>query len=387
MMLWSTLAIVGSLTFAGARSNVKWLVIYLLLTIVTGFIDGFVKPYGIETPPTVTTVFFVINIVITSSIVFGLTIFLLERREQANHDLEELLEKVEQKVEERTKELQIKNTQLENLSSKLAKYLSPQVYDLIFSGTKEVKIETYRKKLTVFFSDIVGFTELTDQMESEPLATLLNNYLNEMSEIALRHGGTIDKFIGDAVMVFFGDPDTKGEKEDAIACTLMAFEMRERMKYLSKYWGEQGISKPLQIRIGINSGFCTVGNFGSENRLDYTIVGGQVNLASRLETNAKPGQILISHETYALVKDKVICEEKEDIQVKGISSAIQTYQVLDLRRKETTEKFVIKDEHDGYSLSININRANKDLVVDSLRGALQEMDSHIQDKNTTNKSI
>jgi class 3 adenylate cyclase len=95
------------------------------------------------------------------------------------------------------------------IAVKLAKYLSPQVYDSIFSGEKDVKIESYRKKLTVFFSDIKDFTKTTDSMESEALTGLLNEYLNEMSKIALEYGGTIDKYIGDAIMIFFGDPESR----------------------------------------------------------------------------------------------------------------------------------------------------------------------------------
>ena len=114
---------------------------------------------------------------------------------------------------------------IEVLASKLSKYLSPQVYESIFSGKKNAIIEASRKKLTVFFSDIKGFTEITDRLEPEVLSSLLNNYLNEMSKIALKYGGTIDKFVGDAILIFFGDPETKGEKEDALACVSMAIEM------------------------------------------------------------------------------------------------------------------------------------------------------------------
>ena len=97
-------------------------------------------------------------------------------------------------------------------------------------GKKNVKIEAYRKKLTVFFSDIKGFTEITDRLEPEVLSSLLNSYLNEMSQIALKHGGTIDKFVGDAILIFFGDPETRGVKEDAKACALMALEIVEDRK-------------------------------------------------------------------------------------------------------------------------------------------------------------
>ena len=167
-----------------------------------------------------------------------------------------------------------------------------------------------RKKLTVFFSDIAGFTETADRMESEDLTRLLNHYLTEMSEIALSYGATIDKYVGDAIVIFFGDPETRGVKEDALACVEMAIAMRKRMRELQDVWRASGIEKPLQCRIGINTGYCTVGNFGSEDRMDYTIIGGGVNLASRLEAAATPGEILISYETYANVRHRIHCEER-----------------------------------------------------------------------------
>lgn len=263
---------------------------------------------------------------------------------------------------------------IEQLAGKLSKYLSPQVYQSIFSGQKNVKIEAYRKNLTVFFSDIKGFTELTDSLEPEVLSSLLNNYLNEMSKIALKYGGTIDKFVGDAIMIFFGDPETKGQKEDAKACVMMAIEMRERMKYLQKMWEDQGISKPLRIRIGVNTGYCNVGNFGSEDRLDYTIIGGEVNLASRLESNAEAGQILISHETYALVKNQIVCEKKEEIKVKGIAHKVQTYQVIDTQEDLVKSKKLLKEEFDGFNLSIDLKRTKKEQVVATLKKALDEIE-------------
>ena len=263
---------------------------------------------------------------------------------------------------------------IEQLAGKLSKYLSPQVYQSIFSGEKNVKIEAYRKNLTVFFSDIKGFTEITDSLEPEVLSSLLNNYLNEMSKIALKYGGTIDKFVGDAIMVFFGDPETKGQKEDAKACVLMAIEMRERMKYLQKMWEDQGISKPLRIRIGVNTGYCNVGNFGSEDRLDYTIIGGEVNLASRLESNADAGQILISHETYALVKNQIICEKKEEIKVKGIAHKVQTYQVVNTKEELVKSKNFLNEEFEGFNLSIDLERIKKEKVVATLKKALNEIE-------------
>ena len=267
---------------------------------------------------------------------------------------------------------------IEKLAVKLSKYLSPQVYDSIFSGKQNVKIEAYRKKLTVFFSDIKGFTELTDRLEPEVLSALLNSYLNEMSNIALKYGGTIDKFVGDAILIFFGDPESKGDREDANACVLMALEMRERMKYLRKLWEDQGISKPLNIRIGINTGYCNVGNFGSEDRLDYTIIGGEVNLASRLETKADSGQILISHETYALIKKQIVCEKKEEINVKGIAHKIQTYQVIETEKDKKNKKNLFREEYDGFSLAFDLSRSEKKKVVSSLKRALMDIEKNIK---------
>ncbi|TIH19372.1 hypothetical protein D0S45_03440 [Marinifilum sp. JC120] len=217
---------------------------------------------------------------------------------------------------------------LAELSDKLGRYLSPQVYESIFEGTQDTLIGAKRKKLTIFFSDIVGFTSTTERMEPEDMTALLNNYLDRMSSIALKHGGTIDKYIGDAVLIFFGDPVSQGQKEDAVACVNMAIDMRDALKEMQQEWFELGISTPFKVRMGVNSGFCTVGNFGSKQLMDYTIIGGQVNVAARLEQNAPPDQILISHETWALVKDDFRCLGRAPISVKGIQHSIRTYQVV-----------------------------------------------------------
>ncbi|MAG85594.1 hypothetical protein CMK10_15710 [Candidatus Poribacteria bacterium] len=235
---------------------------------------------------------------------------------------------------------------------KLSKYFSPQVYESIFSGDLEVKIETRRKRLTVFFSDIKGFSELTERLEPEILTELVTSYLTEMTNIAIDHGGTVDKYIGDAIMVFFGDPKSLGHKEDAIACVQMAIAMVKALRSVRLSWENMGISQPLDIRIGVHTDTCTVGNFGSHDRLDYTTIGNGVNLASRLETNAEPNQILISEDTYLLVREKIKCRKLNKIRVKNIAHPIQTYEVvahlnLDLLEEE------IKEESDGFSVYID----------------------------------
>lgn len=231
----------------------------------------------------------------------------------------------------RETELTEKTVMLENLSSQLAKYLSPQIYASIFEGTNEVKLAANRKKLTVFFSDIEGFTETAERMESEELTGLLNNYLTEMSKIAIEHGATIDKYVGDAIVIFFGDPESRGIREDALACARMAIAMSERMTELQDQWKKAGILEPLRCRIGIHTDYCTVGNFGSESRMDYTIIGRGVNTASRLESAAEPGQILVSYATHAHICDEIPCAPRGKIEVKGIPYPIEVFEIATSR--------------------------------------------------------
>ncbi|HHX35926.1 MAG TPA: adenylate cyclase [Gammaproteobacteria bacterium] len=265
------------------------------------------------------------------------------------------------------------------LAQSLAKYLSPQVWQTIFSGKRTVKLETQRKKLTVFFSDIKGFTELSEELEAEALTDVLNNYLNEMSKIALKYGGTIDKFIGDSVMVFFGDPNTQGAKKDAIAAVSMAIAMRKHMKVLRQQWRAQGIDKPLEIRMGINTGYCTVGNFGADTRMDYTIIGREVNLASRLESASESGEILMSNETYSLTKDVVMARDKGQITVRGFSRPVQIFQVVDFRRDLGASSSYVEHELPGFSMYLdtnNIQNYDKERVI----GALKEAAERLRDK-------
>jgi class 3 adenylate cyclase/HAMP domain-containing protein len=279
--------------------------------------------------------------------------------------LEERIEKRTAQLQNALKDIQAQKNILENLSSKLAKYLSPQVFESIFTGKQDVKLNSKRKYLTVFFSDIKGFTELTDTIETETLTQILNEYLDVMSQIAIKHGGTIDKYIGDCIMVFFGDPNSNGKIVDAINCLSMAIEMKSSMTALRMRWHRDGLSNPFSVRMGINSGYCTVGNFGSKNRMDYTIVGGVVNLASRLESNANPNEILISSETYSLVKDNIECVKKDEITVKGISHKVQTYEVISDKHKST-----IIEEKKGFNLIIDLNEIDKDKVIEYLENKI-----------------
>ena len=202
-----------------------------------------------------------------------------EKLFKTTRKLVRLSDRSEAELNKVSKDLDGKNMMLEGLSAKLSKYLSPQIYEAIFSGVADADVRTARKKLTVFFSDIKDFTATTEEMEPEDMTFLLNDYLTKMTEIALEHGGTIDKYIGDAIMVFFGDPESRGIKKDAQAAVSMAMAMQRRMVDLRAKWADMGFRLPFHIRCGVNTGYCNVGNFGSDQRIDYTIIGGQVNLA------------------------------------------------------------------------------------------------------------
>ena len=236
-----------------------------------------------------------------------------------------------------------KKEETERLSVNLAKYLPPQVHEAIFSGEFDTGITTKRRKLTIFFSDISNFTSTSEGLQPEDLTRYLNEYFSEMTDIALDHGATIDKYIGDAMMVFFGDPDSKGEQEDARACVKMALKMRDRISDLQDKWQKQGFADPFVIRMGMNTGYCNVGNFGSDQRLTYTIIGSEVNVAQRLEASAQPGGILMSYETYAHAQDLIEVEQLNSISMKGVKREIKVFSVLNKIRqrnniKETAHK-------------------------------------------------
>ncbi|NCX28949.1 MAG: adenylate/guanylate cyclase domain-containing protein [Rhodobacterales bacterium] len=237
--------------------------------------------------------------------------------------------------------LKDKNAKLEKISNRLAKYLSPQIYKNIFESDSEHTNEYKRKKLTVFFSDIKGFTDLSDSLDPDLLAELVNDYLSAMTDIALKHGGTIDKFIGDAILVFFGDPESDGLKKDASKCLSMAIAMQNKVAELDKSWREDhGIAEGLKVRIGISTGYCTVGNFGSVQRVDYTVLGSTVNLASRLESICQPQKILVAPETKVLLEKDFKFRAQESVSLKGFNQPVVPYEYINL--KETTSPEILK---------------------------------------------
>ena len=285
-------------------------------------------------------------------------------------------------MHQRFYKLSLSQKQLENEQKwhkirayKLSRYLPPTVWKAINQG-KDETLQAERKKVSIFFSDIKDFSQLAEEIEAEALNELLNHYLTEMSKIVTQHGGTIDKFMGDAIMVLFGDSNSQGVKADCVRCVSMAIAMKKKMRSLQLEWFNQGIKKPLQIRMGINTGYCTVGTFGTSSHLDYTVLGTQVNLASRLESAAEPDEILISHETWSLCKDLVMCRDKGEIQVKGFALPVKVYQVADFRKDLGKNQSYFEDRAEGFSMYLDLDKVrnyDKEKVIESLEKAAERL--------------
>lgn len=235
---------------------------------------------------------------------------------KAKEDLESLNRDLSQKVQDQVEELGRYN--------ELRRYLSPKITERILTDGSDLSAISHRKLMTVLFSDIRGFSGLTDSLEPEEISLLLNNYLAEMTGLIHRHEGTLDKIIGDGMMVFFGDPVSI--QDHAQRAVLLAIDMQRKIGHLKDEWSSYG--HDLNIGIGINTGYMTVGNVGSEFHRDYTVIGNQVNVAARLESMAQPGDILVSQRTYSKSKDIADFERTGTFTLKGIHSPVAVYRVL-----------------------------------------------------------
>ncbi len=212
--------------------------------------------------------------------------------------------------------------------NKLTRFVPPQIWEPIVKSDSPVRVSNKRAKITIMFSDIVGFTELSDSLSSDNLADILNTYMHCMTSIADKHGAVLDKFIGDGMVCFFGEPNSRGSRQDALNCVAMAIDMRREMRTLRQKWRLMGF-EGLYIRVGITTGYCHVGNFGSNSRLSYTIIGKEANLASRLESCAGKDQILVSESTYDYICHNYECEHVAAFCLKGIDEKVDAWQVLD----------------------------------------------------------
>ena len=205
------------------------------------------------------------------------------------------------------------------------KYVAPQIVNKILAeGEESLKLGGDRKYIFVLFVDIRGFTPLSEKATPEEVVGILNEYLDLCAKAIFHNGGTLDKFIGDAAMAFYNAPLDLADH--ALCAVKSAWEMKQGAQLLVKGL-EEKYGRAVQFGIGINSGYAVVGNIGSSERMDYTAIGDTVNTAARLESNAKGGQILISEETYNLVKDKILSTALGGLKVKGKEEEIQIYQV------------------------------------------------------------
>ena len=215
-------------------------------------------------------------------------------------------------------------------TGELKRFLPHQVAEGLLAGRLTSDGGFERRKLTVLFADMVGFTDLSDTLAPEELSDVLNEYLHEMAAVAVQHGGTLDNFIGDGIMVLFGAPTRVDESAQALAAVRAAFDMRKRVEALSAATRARGIPADLKVRVGVNTGHCTVGVFGSDVLRAYKAVGFEVNVAARLQSDAEPGIPLVGFRTYALVKERVRAEQREPLSIKGAARPVEAWNILEL---------------------------------------------------------
>ena len=247
----------------------------------------------------------------------------LEREHEAVRIQARQLEEVNRSLEQRVHGQLVELEQTRRLSS----YLAPQVVKAITSGQTPFAMATARKQLTMVFVDLRGFTAFSDVAEPEEVIGFLNAYLSKLTDLVFKYEGTLDKFLGDGMLVFFNDPVP--QPDHAKRAVQMALDMRQRAREMRKDW--HIADSPLDVGIGISTGYVTVGTIGSEHRMEYTVIGQQVNLAARLVTVAEPGQIIISQRTADIVRDHVELSEIGPLTVKGFQQPVVAYSVLSIK--------------------------------------------------------
>jgi adenylate cyclase len=213
-------------------------------------------------------------------------------------------------------------------SEALQRYLSPQMLDTIIRENKEIDLATKRKELTILFADIEGFSTISETVDVEYLEKFLNEFFEAMTRSVFDHRGTVNKFLGDGLLAFFGDPVEL--ENHALAAIKAGNQMHKEMRRLNSVWNTTGIpefDKSVRLRIGIHTGLVVVGNIGSRQRMEYTVLGSAVNIASRLQGSAAPDCMLISARTYALARDKLTCSAARKIRVKGMERDVTVYEV------------------------------------------------------------
>jgi class 3 adenylate cyclase len=215
-------------------------------------------------------------------------------------------------------------------TGELKRFLPHQVAEGLLAGQLSPTDGFERRKLTLLFADMVGFTDLSDTLDPEELADVLNEYLREMTAVAIAHGGNLDNYIGDGLMVLFGAPARAEEPVQAWSAVRAAFAMIARADELTASVRDRGIPADLRVRVGVNTGHCTVGMFGSDLMRAYKAVGFAVNVAARLQSEAEPGTLLVGFRTYALVKDRVQARPREPLNLKGAARPVEAWEILSL---------------------------------------------------------
>jgi adenylate cyclase len=215
-------------------------------------------------------------------------------------------------------------------TGELKRFLPHQIAQALLAGDLSPSEGFERRKLTMLFADMVGFTDLSDTLEPEELSEVLNEYLREMTAVAVAHRGTLDNYIGDGLMVIFGAPIWDEESVQAWAAVRAAFDMKARADELTEAMRGRGIPADLRVRVGVNTGHCTVGVFGSDVLRAYKAVGFAVNVAARLQTEAEPGTVLVGFRTYALVKDRVRAQQRDPLTLKGAARPVEAWEILGL---------------------------------------------------------
>jgi adenylate cyclase len=216
----------------------------------------------------------------------------------------------------------------DKLRTTMGKYMTAAVMEHLMNGKVALGGETLT--VTILFTDIRSFTTISEKMDAQALVGLLNEYFTEMVGIVMQEDGVVDKYIGDAIMAVFGAPVPK--PYDAIHAVRAAVRMRQALKHLNERLAERGIPE-LKTGIGIHTGEVVAGNIGSEKRMEYTVIGDAVNLASRLESSTKDlgVNVLISEDTYKLLKDEIQTRPVKEITVKGRAQPVMTYEVLGIK--------------------------------------------------------
>jgi class 3 adenylate cyclase len=218
--------------------------------------------------------------------------------------------------------------QLSDAVGLISTYVPAEVASGILAGTEQQADGYKRQKVTAFFSDIVGFTDLSEELEPEDLATVLNEYFTEMTEIAHRHRGTVDELQGDGLVLVFGAPNHVSDREHALDAVRAAVEMQEAIAGLNERWRNEGLDVRIRVRIGINTGVVTVGHFGTAARRKYTVLGKHVNLAARIQAICEPGHVLISKATWLLIGSQVPTRSLGDHTFQGITRPVEVLQVV-----------------------------------------------------------